>query len=164
MDAYRMLGLAPGATMDDVRLAYHRLAVQHHPDQRPASERGEAELAMARINEARAQVLRDIRLRSGARPTARAATHVVVPRQRTAADPAVTPAVQRGTAAYVATDRLIAAAVPVAAVRPDGRWRDAVVPGLLALAVAAGLALGMPIPAVLTLLGLLVVASVLALF
>ncbi|MBA2373650.1 MAG: J domain-containing protein, partial [Chloroflexi bacterium] len=32
LDPYRTLGLAQGATLDEVRRAYRRLAKEHHPD------------------------------------------------------------------------------------------------------------------------------------
>ena len=32
LDPYRTLGLAPGATLDDIRRAYRRLAKANHPD------------------------------------------------------------------------------------------------------------------------------------
>ncbi|MDQ4133686.1 MAG: J domain-containing protein [Actinomycetota bacterium] len=58
---YQILGVAPQASHDEIRRAYHRQARRHHPDAQPhadpaASER--ARLRMARINAAWA-VLRD---------------------------------------------------------------------------------------------------------
>lgn len=34
-DYYRLLGLTPDASSEDIRRAYHRLAKQHHPDRNP---------------------------------------------------------------------------------------------------------------------------------
>jgi hypothetical protein len=34
-DYYRLLGVTPDASHDDIRRAYHRLAKQHHPDRNP---------------------------------------------------------------------------------------------------------------------------------
>ncbi len=51
--AYRVLGLKPGASEDDIREAYHRLIKRVHPD-----HGGTAELA-AQINEARDRLLED---------------------------------------------------------------------------------------------------------
>jgi hypothetical protein len=40
-DAYRMLGLSPGASTDSVRRAFRRLASEHHPDRHPGASREE---------------------------------------------------------------------------------------------------------------------------
>lgn len=50
-DAYRILGLAPGASDDDVRAAYHRLIKVLHPDQ------GGSSLLAAQVNRARDRLL-----------------------------------------------------------------------------------------------------------
>jgi hypothetical protein len=62
VQAYRLLGLAPGASLDDVKTAYRDLAQVWHPDRFPENERlrEKAQLNLQRINEAYA-VLRDYR-------------------------------------------------------------------------------------------------------
>jgi hypothetical protein len=62
VQAYRLLGLSPGASPDDVKTAYRDLAQVWHPDRFPENERlrEKAELNLRRINEAYA-VLRDHR-------------------------------------------------------------------------------------------------------
>jgi DnaJ-domain-containing protein 1 len=40
-DAYRMLGLEPGASSDSVRRAFRQLATEHHPDRHPGASREE---------------------------------------------------------------------------------------------------------------------------
>ena len=59
--AYRMLGLAPGATADEVKTAYRDLAQVWHPDRFPDNNRlrEKAEQNLQRINEAYA-LLRDL--------------------------------------------------------------------------------------------------------
>jgi hypothetical protein len=59
--AYRMLGLAPGATVDEVKTAYRDLAQVWHPDRFPDNNRlrEKAEQNLQRINEAYA-LLRDL--------------------------------------------------------------------------------------------------------
>lgn len=54
---YRVLGLTPAAKWEDIRRAYRKLVVQHHPDKLQSSGKGAAEIKraeaeMARINEA----------------------------------------------------------------------------------------------------------------
>ncbi|HKC47134.1 MAG TPA: J domain-containing protein [Gemmatimonadales bacterium] len=58
--AYRVLGLAPGATVDEVKTAYRDLAQVWHPDRFPDNNRlrEKAEQNLQRINEAYA-LLRD---------------------------------------------------------------------------------------------------------
>lgn len=60
--AYRLLGLAPGASLDEVKTAYRDLAQVWHPDRFPdnARLREKAEVNLRRINEAY-MVLRDHR-------------------------------------------------------------------------------------------------------
>lgn len=60
--AYRLLGLSPGASPDDVKTAYRDLAQVWHPDRFPdnARLREKAEANLRRINEAY-MVLRDYR-------------------------------------------------------------------------------------------------------
>jgi DnaJ-like protein len=62
VQAYRLLGLAPGASLDDVKTAYRDLAQVWHPDRFPDNQRlrEKALLNLQRINEAYA-VLRDYR-------------------------------------------------------------------------------------------------------
>ena len=59
--AYRMLGLAPGATVDEVKTAYRDLAQVWHPDRFPDNNRlrEKAQQNLQRINEAYA-LLRDL--------------------------------------------------------------------------------------------------------
>jgi hypothetical protein len=59
MDPYEVLGVADGASAEDVRRAYLRLAREHHPDyyvDAPPAERLAAEQRMRVINEAWALV------------------------------------------------------------------------------------------------------------
>jgi hypothetical protein len=62
VQAYRLLGLAPGASPEDVKTAYRDLAQVWHPDRFPENERlrEKALTNLQRINEAYA-VLRDYR-------------------------------------------------------------------------------------------------------
>lgn len=60
-DAYKVLGVAPSATDDEVRRAYRRLALQHHPDR--VATLGEdirkaAEKKFQEINEAKERVFK----------------------------------------------------------------------------------------------------------
>ena len=59
--AYRVLGLVPGATMDEVKTAYRDLAQVWHPDRFPDNDRlrKKAQQNLQRINEAYA-LLRDL--------------------------------------------------------------------------------------------------------
>ncbi len=59
--AYRVLGLAPGATVDEVKTAYRDLAQVWHPDRFPDNNRlrEKAQLNLQRINEAYT-LLRDL--------------------------------------------------------------------------------------------------------
>jgi curved DNA-binding protein CbpA len=40
-DPYQILGLKPGATDDDIRIAFRALAKQHHPDMNPGNKDSE---------------------------------------------------------------------------------------------------------------------------
>ena len=52
-NAYRVLGLAPGASEDEVKAAYRALAQQYAPESKPEGpERREAEARMAELNDA----------------------------------------------------------------------------------------------------------------
>jgi DnaJ-like protein len=75
--AYRVLGLAPGATVDEVKIAYRDLAQVWHPDRFPDNNRlrEKAQQNLQRINEAYA-LLRDL---PAAAPAAVATPSVVTP-------------------------------------------------------------------------------------
>ena len=49
-DFYELLGVAKGASLDDVKKAYRKLAMQHHPDKNPGDKN--AETKFREINEA----------------------------------------------------------------------------------------------------------------
>lgn len=53
-DPYKVLGVSPDATDDEIKQAYRRLAKQYHPDRNPGDER--AAKMMQRINDAYAQI------------------------------------------------------------------------------------------------------------
>ena len=74
--AYRVLGLAPGATADEVKTAYRDLAQVWHPDRFPDNNRlrEKAQQNLQRINEAYA-LLRDL---PAAAPVSVAASPAVV--------------------------------------------------------------------------------------
>ena len=55
-DFYELLGVAKGASLDDVKKAYRKLAMQHHPDKNPGDKN--AETKFREINEA-SDVLKD---------------------------------------------------------------------------------------------------------
>ena len=55
MDYYRILGVKPNATSDDIHAAYRRLARAFHPDIHPGS--AEALVRMARVNAAKSVLL-----------------------------------------------------------------------------------------------------------
>jgi len=57
-DYYEVLGVPRHASADDIQRAYRKLARQHHPDLKPAAERGAAAERFKEINEAY-EVLRD---------------------------------------------------------------------------------------------------------
>jgi curved DNA-binding protein CbpA len=60
-DYYEVLGIAPGASAQEIRRAYHKLAFQCHPDRHQESE--EAHKKMEEINEAYAILSDPIRRR-----------------------------------------------------------------------------------------------------
>ena len=57
-DYYKILGVDRAADARDVKKAYKRLAVQHHPDKAPPAEREAAEAKFKEVAEAY-EVLRD---------------------------------------------------------------------------------------------------------
>lgn len=54
MDPYKVLGVSPGASADEIKKAYRKLALQYHPDRNNGSK--EAEEKMKEINEAYAML------------------------------------------------------------------------------------------------------------
>ena len=62
-DYYEILGLAKGASVDEIKKAYRKLAMQHHPDRVPAEQKKAAEEKFKEISEAYA-VLTDEKKRS----------------------------------------------------------------------------------------------------
>lgn len=60
-DYYAMLGVAPSATEDEVKRAYRRLALRHHPDRNPGDKR--AEERFKQISEAYAVLMDPARRR-----------------------------------------------------------------------------------------------------
>src|SRR3989304_592756 len=51
-DYYEVLGIARGASADDVKGAYRRLAMQFHPDRVPTEQKAEAEERFKDVSEA----------------------------------------------------------------------------------------------------------------
>lgn len=49
---FQILGVEPGATMEEIKRAYHRCAKKAHPDLAPDSKKDQAALEMMRINKA----------------------------------------------------------------------------------------------------------------
>lgn len=60
-DYYEVLGVNPSAGIEDIKRAYHRLAVRYHPDRNPGDKR--AEERFKEVSEAY-RVLSDPRKRS----------------------------------------------------------------------------------------------------
>ncbi len=59
-DPYEVLGLFPGASLDQVKRAHRKLAKQYHPDRymnAPEAERHQAQLRMVQVNGAYAELL-----------------------------------------------------------------------------------------------------------
>src|SRR5690606_19188720 len=46
-DYYEVLGLAKGASKDEIKKAYRKLAMQHHPDRNPDNKESEAKFKEA---------------------------------------------------------------------------------------------------------------------
>jgi len=57
-DFYQILGLSRGASADDIKKAYRRLARQYHPDLHSGSKKAEMEKKFKELNEAN-EVLSD---------------------------------------------------------------------------------------------------------
>jgi curved DNA-binding protein CbpA len=53
---YELLEISPDATDEDIKRAYRRLALKHHPDRKNSQERRLAELRFRAINEAYAHL------------------------------------------------------------------------------------------------------------
>lgn len=49
---YEILELTPSASLQDIKKAYRRLALKHHPDRNPPSEKEAATVQFRRVNEA----------------------------------------------------------------------------------------------------------------
>jgi len=62
-DYYEILGVSRGASLDDIKKAYRKLALQYHPDRVPSEKKKEAEEKFKEISEAYA-VLSDSQKRS----------------------------------------------------------------------------------------------------
>lgn len=52
MNAYEVLGLTPKASQSEIRRAYRRLALAHHPDRQPEGERAKATERFKTLNDA----------------------------------------------------------------------------------------------------------------
>ena len=80
-DPYDVLGVAPNATTDDIRRAYHAAALRHHPDRdlRPgAAERFHAiAAAYAVLRHPERRRLHDARRAAGGRPGAPLLRHIL---------------------------------------------------------------------------------------
>ncbi|CAK9071790.1 unnamed protein product [Durusdinium trenchii] len=70
-DPYKILGLHPGASAEEVRAAYLKAAIQTHPDSASTSQAGVAEEAFRRVSEA----YQRLRSRQRAQQTGKAANN-----------------------------------------------------------------------------------------
>jgi hypothetical protein len=52
VDYYKVLGVDRGAGDDDLKKAYHKLAMRWHPDKNPTNNKKEAEAKFKQISEA----------------------------------------------------------------------------------------------------------------
>lgn len=50
LDAYRVLGVRPGVTQDELKAAHRALVRRHHPDLAPAAQRAAADRRLRDIN------------------------------------------------------------------------------------------------------------------
>jgi tetratricopeptide (TPR) repeat protein len=57
-DPYKVLGISPNATNEEVKKAYKELALKYHPDKNPGPMADYAESKMKEINEAYDEILR----------------------------------------------------------------------------------------------------------
>jgi DnaJ family protein B protein 4 len=52
LDYYKILGVDKGASDDDLKKAYRKLAMKWHPDKNPGENKAEAEAKFKKISEA----------------------------------------------------------------------------------------------------------------
>lgn len=71
MNPYEILEISPGASPDEIKQAYHRLAKQWHPDRFSGAEKAQAEARFRQLAEAFG-MLKDVVRREGAAPAAQA--------------------------------------------------------------------------------------------
>ncbi|MBV9830383.1 MAG: DnaJ domain-containing protein [Marmoricola sp.] len=87
MDPYALLGIAPGADEHEVRRAYRQVVRELHPDLQPEHLRVQSGRRLQAVNDARAQVLEEIRSRRELIQDREPEAVVHIPRQRRPPDP-----------------------------------------------------------------------------